>query len=477
MGTCVDQEPVICTLIGRKLDAIEKFEEDARVEHESEEELLKNGGFTKLEKLSSNEGRCVYYAEKYAGSPTALKVKKFTRVNLQDLEIECLLRLEHENVVQLNQWYILENTSSIVLEFKWSNSQTLLSLLKRDEHALSESAIKSIFTQLVKAVSYAHDLNICHRDLKLENIFVHDDEKLIDLGKKEEDYLFIIGDWGYATFFSWEYKSLTRSCGSLHYASPEILKTEEYVGPEVDMWSLGVILYILATKRMPFSAHTGPELKEKVLKGFTRFPQNVEMSQDFWDLLKGLLDLDSDNRLTCEELSIHPWLVGHDIFDNGQKNKRNSCSALSSSSVDFKLERPDSPLLSRIGDLESRIRKRISKTKKEPQEENDWKGTNWSNTCSESRDFFNTRSFSTEGEKTENYSDFDRRRAQSKLMSESASLPNVREFEFDSVKMVRSSPTNVPSKKGKEYKKKKRVLGIFKRISPRKKEKAKKTKK
>jgi len=98
--------------------------------------------------------------------------------------------------------------------------------------AIYENEARDVISQLIDALEYTTDEGWVHRDLKLENIMFHK-------GK------YIIGDWGFSRRFSYDSVIIGESFGSLYYAAPEIIKGDNYVGPECDIWSLGVILYTL----------------------------------------------------------------------------------------------------------------------------------------------------------------------------------------------------------------------------------------
>jgi len=146
---------------------------------------------------------------------------------------------------------------------------------------------------MTSAVAYMHSVGIVHRDLKMENILLDDagSVKIIDLG---------LGN-----FFDMqpegELKLLDTFCGSADYAAPELWEGSKYKGPEVDVWSLGVILYILTTGFLPFNDST------RVMSIAYRWPKTVKLSDSIKHLI-GKIFVTSDKRISMDELMKHPWL-------------------------------------------------------------------------------------------------------------------------------------------------------------------------
>lgn len=165
---------------------------------------------------------------------------------------------------------------------------SLLSYLKskNDRRAGSENAVY-IFRQLVKAVQYCHHKNICHRDIKLENIIIDN-----DLGIK-------LIDFGFAAVIS-KTKPLNFFCGTPSYMPPEIVQKKEYIGFNADVWCLGILLYTLLCGSFPFRGNNEKELYAKICKG--DFPLPEYLSDKEKDMLKLLLNIHPSKRPTCDEV-------------------------------------------------------------------------------------------------------------------------------------------------------------------------------
>ena len=157
--------------------------------------------------------------------------------------------------------------------------------------------IQKIFTQLVGAVSYVHNLSCVHRDLKLENIMLdkHENVKLCDFG------------------FTREYEGKTNHlqtfCGTVCYAAPEMLKGEKYAGEKVDVWSLGIILYALLAGELPFDDDDEMVTKHKILTTEPKYPDTF--SNEVKLLLSKLLAKRPLLRPTLADILTDPFLSLH----------------------------------------------------------------------------------------------------------------------------------------------------------------------
>uniref|UniRef100_A0A8C1JU51 non-specific serine/threonine protein kinase n=1 Tax=Cyprinus carpio TaxID=7962 RepID=A0A8C1JU51_CYPCA len=158
---------------------------------------------------------------------------------------------------------------------------------------MKEKEARAKFRQIVSAVQYCHQKHIVHRDLKAENLLLDADMniKIADFGFSNE---FMVGN------------KLDTFCGSPPYAAPELFQGKKYDGPEVDVWSLGVILYTLVSGSLPFDGQNLKELRERVLRGKYRIP--FYMSTDCENLLKRFLVLNPTKRGTLEQIMKERWI-------------------------------------------------------------------------------------------------------------------------------------------------------------------------
>jgi len=160
---------------------------------------------------------------------------------------------------------------------------------------LPEKEAKEIFVQVAEGIHHLHRCGFIHRDIKPENIL---------LGKKNHVY---VADLGYGTV--WEKNKITNTpCGSLYYASPEIVRHDGvYVGPEVDVWSLGCVLYVMTTGRLPFHGSSSDSTRRLIIKGEYTVPYHI--SPELKQLLVGMINIDASKRLTMDDVMAHPWLA------------------------------------------------------------------------------------------------------------------------------------------------------------------------
>ncbi|KAG1874936.1 Pkinase-domain-containing protein [Suillus subluteus] len=206
-------------------------------------------------------------------------------------EIHHHRQLHHPNVTQMYEVIATESHIWIVTELCCGGE--LFDYLA-EKGRLSERESSIIFGQLALAVAYLHEKGIVHRDLKLENVLL------------DERCRVKLGDFG----FTREYDRgvyMETFCGTTGYAAPEMLQGKRYLGPEVDVWSMGVILYCLLTGTLPFDDDDEAVMKEKVIKGQYEDPE--WLSTDARDLIRSILEVDPAKRLTIPQILASPWFT------------------------------------------------------------------------------------------------------------------------------------------------------------------------
>uniref|UniRef100_A0A0P5QAR8 MAP/microtubule affinity-regulating kinase 3 n=1 Tax=Daphnia magna TaxID=35525 RepID=A0A0P5QAR8_9CRUS len=234
------------------------------------------------------------------GKEVAIKIIDKTQLNqgsLQKLfrEVRIMKILDHPNIVKLFQVIETEKTLYLVMEYA-SGGEVFDYLVLHGR--MKEKEARAKFRQIVSAVQYCHQKRIIHRDLKAENLLL-DSEMNIK-----------IADFGFSNEFTPGSK-LDTFCGSPPYAAPELFQGKKYDGPEVDVWSLGVILYTLVSGSLPFDGSTLRELRERVLRGKYRIP--FYMSTDCENLLKKFLVLNPTKRASLEAIMKDKWMnMGHE---------------------------------------------------------------------------------------------------------------------------------------------------------------------
>ncbi|XP_024613565.1 MAP/microtubule affinity-regulating kinase 3 isoform X3 [Neophocaena asiaeorientalis asiaeorientalis] len=203
--------------------------------------------------------------------------------------------LNHPNIVKLFE--VIETDKTLYLIMEYASGGEVFDYLVAHGR-MKEKEARAKFRQIVSAVQYCHQKRIVHRDLKAENLLL------------DADMNIKIADFGFSNEFTVGSK-LDTFCGSPPYAAPELFQGKKYDGPEVDVWSLGVILYTLVSGSLPFDGQNLKELRERVLRGKYRIP--FYMSTDCENLLKRFLVLNPIKRGTLEQIMKDRWInAGHE---------------------------------------------------------------------------------------------------------------------------------------------------------------------
>ncbi|XP_019853705.1 PREDICTED: MAP/microtubule affinity-regulating kinase 3-like isoform X1 [Amphimedon queenslandica] len=229
------------------------------------------------------------------GIEVAIKIIDKTQLNpgsLQKLfrEVRIMKDLNHPNIVKLFEVIETKTTLYLVMEYA-SGGEVFDYLVAHGRMKEREARVK--FRQIVSAVHYCHQKHVIHRDLKAENL-------LLDGSMNIK-----IADFGFSNEFTPGNK-LDTFCGSPPYAAPELFQGKKYDGPEVDVWSLGVILYTLVSGSLPFDGNNLKELRERVLRGKYRIP--FYMSTDCENLLKKFLILNPAKRAVLDVIMRDKWM-------------------------------------------------------------------------------------------------------------------------------------------------------------------------
>jgi MAP/microtubule affinity-regulating kinase len=205
-------------------------------------------------------------------------------------EVRIMKSLHHPHIIKLYEVIETKNTVFLVMEY-CSGGELYDYLVVHGK--MKERDARSKFRQILSAVSYCHKKQIIHRDLKAENLLL------------DKDLNIKIADFGFSNVFDPESK-LDTFCGSPPYAAPELFQGRRYVGPEVDIWSLGVILYVLCTGCLPFDGKNLQEMRESVCRGKYRIP--FYLSDTCERLLRKFLVRDPLRRHGLEIVIDDTWL-------------------------------------------------------------------------------------------------------------------------------------------------------------------------
>lgn len=208
-------------------------------------------------------------------------------------EAEILKRLDHPNIVHVNELIEANGRCYLLMELV-SGGELLDRLFSYPDERIPEPQARIWFRQIVAAVQYCHEHGVAHRDLKLENI-------LLDA----EDHI-RVSDFGFANVFPTSDSFLKTLCGSARYAPPELLAGAMYKGPPLDIWALGIILFVMLSGDFPWKMQDdGYNLMSEVTSGRYQLPPFV--SQQAAALIRSILILDPDQRPTASQLLDHPW--------------------------------------------------------------------------------------------------------------------------------------------------------------------------
>ncbi|KAJ7993234.1 hypothetical protein DPEC_G00270330 [Dallia pectoralis] len=238
--------------------------------------------------------------EKLTQEPYAAKVlKKTIDKKIVRTEIGVLLRLSHPNIIRLKEIFETETDIALILELV-TGGELFDRIVERGYYSERDAA--HVIKQILEAVAYLHENGVVHRDLKPENLLYAD--LSLDAPLK-------IADFGLSKIID-EQVTMKTVCGTPGYCAPEILRGNAY-GPEVDMWSVGVILYILLCGFEPFFDPRGDQyMYSRILNCDYEFvsPWWDEVSLNAKDLVSKLIVQDPQKRLTVKEALDHPWVLG-----------------------------------------------------------------------------------------------------------------------------------------------------------------------
>jgi len=237
-------------------------------------------------------------------------------------EITACTVVKHSGIVKLHTFWKEKDDYFILMEYV--NGMDLFAFMEKSDFTpLKEKVARKHFLELLSSVLYLHRNGIAHRDIKMENIIITEQEKVKLI------------DFGLCTFMSKKAGNTegdgdeilsTRWCGSEDYVCPEILQQKPYSGIKADVWSMGVVLYIMLFGELPFSFKARAKA---ILKGTlhptVKFVDEEDSSSDLHvsdsakDLLRKMLCVDPQKRISSEEVAKHKWIVGNSLQSTIQR--------------------------------------------------------------------------------------------------------------------------------------------------------------
>mgnify|MGYP001068457702 CR=1 FL=1 len=228
------------------------------------------------------------------GQRVALKIinrKTLAKSDMQgrvEREISYLRLLRHPHIIKL--YDVIKSKDEIIMVIEYAGKELFDYIVQRGK--MPEDEARRFFQQIIAAVEYCHRHKIVHRDLKPENLLLDDklNVKIADFGLSN-----IMTDGNF----------LKTSCGSPNYAAPEVISGKLYAGPEVDVWSSGVILYVMLCGRLPFDDDFIPALFKKISNGVYTLPNYL--SPGAKNLLTRMLVVNPLNRITIHEIMEDEW--------------------------------------------------------------------------------------------------------------------------------------------------------------------------
>ena len=266
------------------------------------------GNYTLLYKIGCGSFASVYMGmNDLIGYPVA--IKQIRRENYETekekirllREISIMKMAKHQYIAELFEIIDNENEPYIYLVQELVSNGSIKSMLLPGQ-PLSEDLSRKIFSQLIVAVGYLHfNLNIIHRDLKAENILLDQNQNIRLI------------DFGLSTTISIPAADIQRTaCGSPAYAAPEIIVQDSYT-ESADIWSLGILLYLMTTGHFPFDINSVTKLLNDIVSTPIEIPTNISI--ELQNLLSKILDKNAKTRISIMNIMKHPWFTNYGYFN------------------------------------------------------------------------------------------------------------------------------------------------------------------
>ena len=240
-------------------------------------------------------------------------------------EIDVVRSITHKNIVETIEILMSPDSATYIITEYCMRGDLLNYICLRG--ALSETQSKSYFYDLISAVEYLHDIDVVHRDIKCENLLVHSNFNNNDNNPNNCSTMLKLADFGFSREI-FENQLSTTFCGSPAYVAPEIIHGKPYNPRLTDIWSCGVVLYIMVNASMPFDDENLNDLLKQQTKSLKR--TNHDISDDLYFFIEGLLTVNVRNRLNLKTIKNAVW-YGNVSNNNCEIEKNNNNNQLTTS--------------------------------------------------------------------------------------------------------------------------------------------------
>lgn len=254
-------------------------------------------GFYEIERTIGKGNFAVVKLAKHRITKTEVAIKIIDKTRLDEANLKKVYRevaimklLSHPHIIKLYQ--VMETKNMLYLVSEYAPNGEIFDYIAQHGR-MTEPEARKKFWQIINAVDYCHRNHVVHRDLKAENL-------LLDANMNIK-----IADFGFGNFFNGK-EPLATWCGSPPYAAPEVFEGKKYCGPQIDIWSLGVVLYVLVCGALPFDGQNLQVLRVRVLSGRFRIP--FFMSSECENLIRRMLVLEPEKRFTMSQIKKHQWM-------------------------------------------------------------------------------------------------------------------------------------------------------------------------
>ncbi|XP_065052669.1 serine/threonine-protein kinase DCLK1-like [Rhopilema esculentum] len=279
--------------------------------------LLGEGNFSSVRECILKKGEGIKYAVKMV-KLSGSKEKKEDIKSMMQGEVSVMQKLDCKNIIKCIDAFFGTNEILVVLEFT-SDGDLYDYIINTQE--VDEDKSRFVMYDIVSAVNYLHSKKIVHRDIKPENFLIFPTNE----GSKK---IVKLCDFGLAVDAR---QILTEVCGSPSYVAPEVLRMQNY-GLPVDIWSCGIVLYILLCHFPPFYGESTKKLFSKIMRGNYDFPSPYwdDISENAKDLITRMLVVKDDRRIKSEEVVRHPWFNEEKVsIEDGEAETERKASSMS----------------------------------------------------------------------------------------------------------------------------------------------------